>query len=338
MRERVAEDHPKEPQLPARYITDVPPQRRWRELRTGLISAAAITALVLFTLLFARVGVIRGKKVDLYVTAPDVSGVLPGTEVWLSGKKSGRVTKVGFRSTSTDTAQRVLLTTEFLAEFLPVVRRDSYAEIRPGGNFIGAPVIQISAGSANSPPLAAGDTVATRIKSPITKVVDQVEKIGPEFEALAKEVTELNAKLSGPVGTIGNFRTRGMGQVPDVGGSMSRIMNKTTRGDGTIGLAMRGNLMARASSAMAATDSLRAFMDSDRGNVGRFRRDTTLMKTVGGLMAELDSLRALASDPLGTIGKARGDSALIRELARSKLLLDSLFRDMKRRPFRYIAF
>lgn len=316
----------------------MPPQRQWRELRTGLIAAAAIAALVISTLLFARVGGIRGKKVDLYVTAPDVSGVLPGTEVWLSGAKTGRVTKIEFRPTTTDTTQRVLLKTEFLKEFLPTVRKDSYAQIRPGGSFIGAPIVYISAGSVSSAALREGDTVATRLKTPMANVVDQVGKIGPEFRALAKEVSGLNAKLSGPVGTVGNFRTRGVGQVADVGGSMSRIMNKATRGDGTIGLAMRGDLMGRASRVMSATDSLRSFMDSGRGNVGRFRRDSTLMKTVGGIMAEVDSLRALMSDPVGTMGKARGDSTLVRELDRSKLLLDSLFRDIKRRPLRYIAF
>ena len=50
--------------------------------------------------------------------------------------------------------------------------------------------------------------------------------------------------------------------------------------------------MERASRVMARVDSLKLLASSGEGSIGRFRRDTTLMKTAMGLSAELDSLRA----------------------------------------------
>ena len=55
---------------------------------------------------------------------------------------------------------------------------------------------------------------------------------------------------------------------------------------------------------MAGVDSIKALASSNRGNVGRFRRDSTLVPKIRGILAELDSLRALASNPVGTIGRA----------------------------------
>ncbi|HMF88144.1 MAG TPA: MlaD family protein, partial [Gemmatimonadaceae bacterium] len=172
----------------------------------GIIAAAAIVTLVIVTLLFARVGEVHGKKVTLYVVAEDAAGILPGTEVWLSGQKQGKVTDVSFRPPSTDTLERVLITTEFLEKALPHVRRDSYAQLKPGGSFIGTLVVSISAGSATSPGLGDGDTVHVRKKGRIANLTRDVGTIGPAFSGLVSEVNTLNAKLESPVGTIGSAR------------------------------------------------------------------------------------------------------------------------------------
>jgi hypothetical protein len=116
----------------------------------------------------------------------------------------------------------------------------------------------------------------------------------------------------------------------DAGARMSRIAGKMTGGDGTLGLAMRGDLKARASRVMAAADSLMAFASSGEGSVGRFRRDSTLMTTAKGITAELDSLRARS--------KFGSDSSLTLALARRRALTDSLFQDVKKNPTRYIHF
>jgi ABC-type transporter Mla subunit MlaD len=137
----------------------MPRQLHWRELTGGMIAAAAIAGVVILTLLFARVGALHGKKVTLYIVTDDATGVLPGTEVWLGGKKEGLVKDVSFRPPSTDTSERVLLKTDFLAEGFADVRRDSYAEIRPGGSLIGAVIVNIAPGTANSPALRDGDTI-----------------------------------------------------------------------------------------------------------------------------------------------------------------------------------
>lgn len=316
----------------------MPHQLHWRELTGGIIAAGVIVLLTIATLVFARVGGLHGKKVTLYAVTDEAAGILPGTEVWLAGQQQGVVKDISFRPPSTDTTERLLIKMDFLEKGLPQVRRDSYAQIRPSGSFIGAQIVYISAGSVASPALHEGDTVHTRVKPRIVDLTGDVGKIEPAISALMSSVEELNAKLESPAGTIGSVRAYGMPQMPEAVARMSRIAAKADRGSGTIGLGTRTNLMSRASRTMAAADSIRTLMSSNKGSLGRFRRDTTLIAKANGVLAQLDSLSALVSNPLGTIAGAQSDSTLTRELGRRRVLLASLIRDIKAHPLRYINF
>ena len=251
----------------------MPHQLHWSELTAGIIGAAVIGGVIVVTFLFARVGALHGKKVTLYVATDDAAGVISGTEVWLGGIKEGLVKGVSLRPPSADTLERVVVTTELLTDALPNVRRDSYAQIRAGGSLIGAVIVYIAPGTAGSPQLRDGDTVHVRHTGAIDNLAEDVGTIGPAFAALGSQVRELNAKASSPRGTIGGFRAHGLPQMPDVSERMSRL----TRGNGTIGLAKSTDLMGRASRAMAAADSIRTLLSSNKGSIGRFRRDSTLM-------------------------------------------------------------
>lgn len=310
----------------------MPRRLSWTDLRGGIISAVVIVAAILATVLFARVGALHGRKVTLYVLSDDATGVLPGTEVWLAGKHSGTVESVAFRVPSTDTANRIIITTEFLAKDLPHVRRDSWAQVQAGGKLLGTPVVYVAIGSESSPPLHDGDTLRARLKPRALDVAGQVSGAMPEIRGLMTEVSGLVTKMSRPVGTIGSFRTHGLAPMADVTGGMSRINARMTSGGGTIGRVMSGDLMERAGRVMAAVDSVKLLMTSGQGSVGRFRRDTTLMSKAMGITAELDSLRARSK------GFGGPDSSLTMELARRRVLMDSLIKDIKSNPFRYIDF
>jgi hypothetical protein len=316
----------------------MPRRLHWSELTGGIIAATLIVGLIVVIFLFARVGALHGKKVTLYVLTDDATGVLSGTEVWLGGKKEGLVKDVGFRPPSPDTLERVVIKTEVLEEALPHVRRDSHASIRPGDSMIGAIVVYISPGTAASPQLHDGDTVHVEHHSRIGNLTKDVGKIGPAFSELADLVKGLNAKTSQPIGTLGNAHAHGFPRLPGVGVRMSSLAAKASTGRGTLALAARTDLSVRASRAMAAADSIRALMSSNKGSIGRFRRDSTLANKANKVLAEVDTLRALLSDPMGSIAAAHPDSALARQLASTHFLLDSLIKDARKQKGRYINF
>lgn len=316
----------------------MPHQLHWRELKGGVIAVAAITALILIVLVYARVGALHGKKVTLYVVTDEAPGVLAGTEVWLAGDQQGLVKDVSFLPPRVDVAERVLITTDFLKEALPSVRRDSYAQIRPGGRLIGTPIVYISPGTTAAPALKDGDTIHARPKAAIADLGEDISTIGPEVTALGAATKELANKLDRPVGTLGSVRAYGFEDAADVKAGVRSLNERATTAGGTIAAVTRTGLFKRASRTMAAADSIRSLVSSKRGSIGRFRRDSTLVTKAKHVLAELDTLRALVNNPVGTIAAVHSDSVLSRQLDQQHILLAELIKDMKENPMRYIRF
>lgn len=311
-------------------------QLAWRELRGGIIAVVVIAVIVFSIFAFARVGGLHGKKVTLYVTTDEAPGVLAGTEVWLSGEKDGLVTDISFRPPGTDTLERLLIKTVFLKRALPHVRRDSYAQIRAGGTLIGTPIIFISAGTAGSPGLKDGDTLRAVPLAGISAITEGAANLIPRVGKLVTTAKEITRKAGEPVGTVGNLRANGLPDLPDVVAGVGSL-NQRARGNGAIASALRGDLQRRATHVMAAADSVRKLVSSNRGSLGRFRRDSTLMTKAGHVLAELDTLRALATSPLGTIAAVHSDSVLARKLTEQHELMAQLMTDIKKHPLRYIS-
>jgi len=315
----------------------MPHQLHWRELRGGLIAVAVIAAIILSIFAFARVGALHGKKVTLYVVTDEAPGVLAGTEVWLSGEKDGLVTGISFRPPSTDTLQRLLIETQVLAKALPHIRRDSYAQIRPGGTLIGTPIIYISAGTANSPGLKDGDTLRARPVTGVGSIAEGAAQLAPQLGQLVSAAKSITNKASEQVGTIGNLRANGLVDLPDITAGVASL-NSRARGDGTLAASLRGDVQRRASHALASADSIKRLVSSNRGNIGRFRKDSTLTTKLGHVLAELDTLSALLKSPLGTIAAVHSDSTLARKLDEEHELMAALMQDVKKNPMRYIQF
>ena len=312
-------------------------QLHWRELKGGLIAVALIAAIIVSILAFARVGALHGKKVTLYVVTDEAPGVLSGTEVWLSGEKDGLVTDITFRPPGTDTLERLLIKTEVLAKALPNIRHDSYAQIRPGGTLIGTPIIFISAGTASSPPVKEGDTLVARSLAGVGSVAEGAATLAPQLGALVSSAKSVSAKISQPVGTIGNLRTGGLEDLPDITAGITSL-NSRARGNGSVASALRGDLQRRATQTLATADSIKMLVGSNKGNIGRFRKDSTLGTRAAHVLAELDTLRLLLTSPLGTIAAVHSDSVLARKLDEQHELMAALMKDIKSHPTRYIKF
>ena len=316
----------------------MPHQLHWRQLTGGIVAVVVLAAVILVVLVFARVGALHGKKVTLYVVTDEAPGVLAGTEVWLAGEQEGLVKDVSFLPPAVDKSERVLITTEFLKEALPSVRRDSYAQLRPGGRLIGTPVVYISSGTTSSPGLKDGDTIHARPKAAIADLGEDISTVGPQFAALGSATKELANKIDHPVGTLGNARANGFEDAADIKAGIASLNARATTGRGTIASVTRSSLIKRATRTMAAADSIRSLMSSRKGNIGRFRRDSTLVTKAKHVLAELDTLRSLVNSPVGTIAAVHSDSVLARQLDREHALLDALMKDIKANPLRYIRF
>lgn len=314
----------------------MPREHSWSDLKIGLVSGAAVIGLAASILIFARVGALHGDRSQLVILTDHAPGVLPGTEVWLAGEKVGLVNKITFRPVSSDTSRRVAIKADILTQYMPQIRKSAHADIRPGGNLIGSPVVYISSGTPASPEVRNGDTITTKSVGVIKDVGANVTQLVDRLTVLADSGSKALALLNSEAGAVGAFTRRGLPRIASVGGTMSSILRQVNTGNGSAGLISRGDLGLKFRSIMASKDSITQMMTTGNGNLGRFHRDSTLGPTIAHLKAQVDSLRGMMSNQTGGIGKLKSDSAMAREMAKVRLQLDSLMKDVKKHPRKYL--
>lgn len=314
----------------------MPREYTWSELKIGILSVAGIILLALGVLVFARVGALRGDKSKIVILTDHAPGVLPGTEVWLAGKRIGIVDRIEFRPVSADTSRRVAINASILTTFMPQIRRNAHADIRPGGNLIGSPVVYVSSGTSNTPPARDGDTISTKSVGVIKDVGTNVTELVSRLTVLSDSGSKALGLLNSEAGAAGAFTRRGLPRIASVTGTMSAIMSKATTGNGSAGLLVRGDLGLRFRRVLSAKDSLTYMLSSGNGSVGRFRRDSTLGPTVARMKSEVDSLRNMMSGSTSSLAKMRTDTALAAQLKIVRAQLDSLMTDIKKHPRKYL--
>jgi hypothetical protein len=311
----------------------------WKDLRIGLICLGAVVGGAIAIMLFAQIGRVRGPKVTLYVTAPSARAVLRGTEVMVGGQHVGNINRIDFLPPSPDTLRNLVLEIEILRRALPLVRRDSYAEIRPSGTIIGAPVLDIRIGTTTEPGLSPGDTLAAAPQVATERFMERVGALGEEFGGALQDWREVSANVRSARGTLGAVRQRGPHDFATFRSQVAALQRRVERGQGSAPLALRdGEIGRRVRRVLAQADTIGALLASDRGSIGRFRRDDTLPEEVQRVRSELAVLSAALDEARGTAGRVREDRAVARELAALRDQLDLLIEDLKSNPLRYIAF
>lgn len=315
-------------------------QLDWKRLVPGLIALGAVVAAALSILLFARVGALHGRTSRLYVAAGAARGVIPGTDVWLEGQRVGIVKKIRFKPSTSPVESRLLIEIDVLSSYMKQLRADSYAQVRSAGSLIGSPVVYLSIGTPSGGALANHDTIQARPQGDFEGVTSQLALASRHFPAIIANVKTLRAELGTARGSLGAAMSKdGTEQLTILKANASQISRRAFESGGSLALTFReGDVMARASRAIALADSIQMLLDAPNTSFGRFQRDTSLRGTIADLRNEVSIVRALLANADGTAGRVLGDSAVFQQLTRLQKDLGALMDDIKRHPLRYIAF
>jgi phospholipid/cholesterol/gamma-HCH transport system substrate-binding protein len=318
----------------------MPRRLEWRDLTIGALVFGVILLSTAATLKYARIGRLSGDTVRLYTALSSARNIMGGSEVWVNGRKVGRVKSVRFASPSTDTTHRVVLELDVLEKYREQIRENSTASLRTGARLMGSTVVYVTAGTPDARVIAAGDTIPAQAGGDVQGMIASFGEATKEFPAIMANVKVLSSSLSSTRGTIGALTAMDAPKrFEALAQNAARLGSRATGANGAGSLAMRrSEVMARARLAAAQADSLRTLLAGDRSSVGRFRRDSTLLRAVGHVRDELSITRALLSSQMGTLGRFGQDSIIAVQMAEMEKQMTDLFTDIKRRPFRYIAF
>jgi hypothetical protein len=327
--------------IPLARLVGMVRRLRWSELRSGLLYTAAVAAVAGGILTFGRVGQLRGRKFTMYVTSDAARGLIRGSEVWLDGQVIGTVTGVAFQPAITSPKDRLVIAIRVIDEARPHIRRNTKVQVRAGTSLIGDQVVYLSSGTPDQLEIGPGDTLHAIEQTEFESLTSEAALASKEFPGIIENVKLLDMQLRSTEGTLG-----ALGASPSppslgpVAARTERLIKSIETSNGTIGLAIHGSAEWRAAAveALASFDSIQRLVTSNQHSLGRFRRDSSLSRSVSDARRELARLQELASSPQGAVGRWRTDSAIVMSLERGRIALDSLMQDMKRHPLRYIAF
>ena len=312
------------------------PRLAWRNLLPGIIATAILIAATIAVLAYGGIGRIPGDKIELHVVTSSARGVMKGTEVWIAGQRVGTVEDISFRPVTTD-SNRVVLGIRVREADAAQIRRDSEIRVQSGANVVGPLVVYITGGTPRGAAVRHGDTLFAQTQSDLAATGARFQEAMKQMGPVMADVRVIMSQARNPNGTVGAFRDQGgdNSQVTRLRSQVGRLRAQLFPSGGN---PARTRLMSAAQGLMAQVDSVRALLASDHSSLGRFRRDSTLGRTIAGVRDDLALLRARLDSSDGTLGRLRNDSSVTRALADAQREMTLLFEDIKKRPVRYIAF
>jgi ABC-type transporter Mla subunit MlaD len=319
-----------------------PPPRRmpraenWSQLKLGIMVAVVIVAAVASVLFFARIGALHGKTTRLYMVTDMASGVLNGTDVWLAGEKIGLVRSVELRPPSTDTSERVAITMDVLDPYVKYIRRNSDVQIRPGGRLIGSPVVNITFGTTAAPPVRNGDTLRAQAQLEAHSGLADASSLGDSLNSIVGSASTIKSELHTTINTVSELRKSSQQQMEAVHRAADNFTDRALASHGTVASLVRDTASFRKQVVRmrAVADSIEEAANG-KGEIGRFRRDSTLVLQARQALATVTDLRARLARYMGD--SVRG-AAMAAQLDTTHARLDSVVRDAKKHPLRYITF
>ena len=193
------------------------------------------------------------RKHELIAEFTEVGGLLEGATVRLAGVQIGRVTRVQLPP---QPGGRVRVTLTIARRFIDRIRRNSEARIVTQG-LLGDKLVEITVGSPDSPPVKAGDVLATRepfemaqmfaagadtlaqvnqLATTLRKTVDRVDRMTVEVEkgkgwlhVLIYEEPESLRRLNALLTSTQQLLTRAEGADSAVGVLLSKDSGKAAR-------------------------------------------------------------------------------------------------------------
>lgn len=295
---------------------------RGLELRVGLF---LVVSLVLAGLLIFAVGNKRGlfeRKTTIYVYFDDVSGLVPGATVRLSGLDVGTVADIQFPEQLERLNARVTLSIK--SKYMERVRRDSAARIDSKG-LLGDKIVNISVGTPKSPALRDGDVLQARRSTTIEDLTEKLDQAVSSVTDIIASLAEEGARAD--VASIIASTASILSEVQHGKGLAHRLFYDPTYGDQLSGLLRESEalLVAFRSATKRVDRAIAAIEEGDGalhellyGEHGKLlvQELRTTSTEIGAIAREVRTgdgmLHALIFGPEGTRALAQLDQAATR--------------------------
>ena len=306
------------------------------EVRVGLavfIGCAIVVAAILS--IGERQGLLL-KRYHLYAHMSRVEGLQAGAPVRLAGVRVGSVTSVKF-SPSADES-KIVVELEVDESVKERIRKDSIAHIGTLG-LLGDKYVGISMGSLDQPVLKEGDLIQASDPLDVEKLIEEGAEVFDRLKSSVRTLDEIATKINTGQGTVGKLIND-----PNIYFDLSKLFqvtnslaDKIESGEGTMARLFEDpKLYDYMTDLISSTNALVDSLHKGRGSVARIMSDSTLYTDAAHTITRLNSVLQKLESNDGSLGLMMNDRRLYEQLNTLTMSLDSLVKDIKADPKRYL--
>ena len=292
---------------------------RGLEIRVGAVVLLAAVVLVVGTMWFQRFAVAE-KRYSFFARFKDVGGLIAGDPIFINGVERGKVKKVDL--------QLNLVVVEMAVRQGVAVPRDSKVSLQAVG-IMGERNVTIMRG-ASPQAIAPGDTVDGELLVGLGEVMGRTGEIIDEVDAAIENLRDVTEALN----RDGKLK-EGIADFAATGKSARQMTEENrVRINRTL-----DNLDRSTAQLSKLLDSHYADIDTSLTAFGKAGRE--VQNTVAHLTEISDNLKKISTnlkDGKGSAGRLLTDQTLVLRMESATASLDTLLKDMKAHPNKYVKF
>jgi phospholipid/cholesterol/gamma-HCH transport system substrate-binding protein len=292
---------------------------RGLEIRVGAVVLLACVVLVVGTMWFQRFAVAE-KRYSFFVRFTDVGGLIVGDPIFVNGVERGKVKKVDLLAK--------LVVVEMAVKQGVDLPKDSQVSLASIG-FMGERQVTIVRGSAPQA-IAPGDSINGALMMGMSDVMARTGDVIDEVETVLQNLRETTEAINAN-GQLKNG-------VADFAATSKSVRAMTEENQARISRTL-DNLDHSTGQLTRLLDAHYADIDSSLTAFGQAGRE--VQNTVAHLTEISDNLKQISTnlkDGKGSAGRLLTDKTLVLRMESATASLDTLLKDMKAHPNKYVKF
>lgn len=301
---------------------------KWGSLTVGVVLMVAI-AVALWASLSGGGTSIFERKEQFVCYFKNVSGLVLGSPVWMSGVEVGNVRSVSF--VNLDSLRQVKVVCRVKKSVWPMLTED--AEVMLGTiGLVGDKYVEIIPGTKEKPVIKKMGVIATRDAGDAMAMFKAGEEAIGEARSVVDNLDALLARMNRGEGTLGQLATD-----DQLYHELTTLLTQLTRLTADL-QQNQERIVSSLEKTAASVEHLSDQVNSNTGTIGKLVNDPQLYDNLSATAARLDSILYKLNTAEGSLGLLVSDTALYVEMTNLLARINNLVTDIEKNPRKYFKF
>jgi phospholipid/cholesterol/gamma-HCH transport system substrate-binding protein len=259
----------------------------------------------------------------------NVTGLLSGSPVWMSGVEVGNVKSVRF--VNIDSLRQVLVTCRVKESVWDMITIDSKVQLGTIG-LLGDKYVEIIPGTKGLPAIQEGDVVLTQKVGDAAAMFERGEEAFENIGSVVNNIDQILARMNRGEGTLGKIATDEAlyGELTGLVANLTALTANLMRDQHKV----VGSIEQMASS----ISDLSSQVSDNSGTLGKLINDPVVYDNLAATSARLDTIMVKINSAQGSMGLLVNDTALYSEVANLLTRVSNLVTDIEENPRKYFKF